>query len=353
MKVLVTGAAGFIGMHVTRYLLGRGDAVVGVDNLWGDGEILELKLARLADLGIPDAREMLDEKWKDEYYTALPSRFRSKFRFYLCDIADRVSLPKIFAKERFDAVINLAARAGVRASAEDPQAYVDSNISGFINVLDCCRNYEVTNLVYASSSSVYGDAGDRPLAEIDASLCDPVSVYAATKRSDEMLARCYCQMYGIRATGLRFFTVYGPWGRPDMAPMLFARAIYNDRPIKVFNHGDLKRDFTYIDDIVEGTVRLLDTPAEAENCPGVVSHRVFNIGCCNPVMLGEFISTLEDALGKKAQKEMLPMQPGDVHHTWADTSALQALTGFKPSVLLPEGLKRFAEWFLSDSNPLK
>lgn len=353
MKVLVTGAAGFIGMHITKYLLSRGDTVVGIDNLWGDGEILTLKTARLAELGIPDAAEMLDEKWRDDNLSALPSRFRSTFRFYLCDIADRMALPEIFRRERFEAVVNLAARAGVRASAEDPQAYVDSNISGLVNLLECCRDFKVTNVVYASSSSVYGDAGDRPLREADAATCDPVSIYAATKRADEMLARCYSQMYGIRATGLRFFTVYGPWGRPDMAPMLFARAIYNDRPIKVFNHGDLKRDFTFVDDIVEGTVRLLDTPAEAGKCDGGIPHRVFNIGCCNPVMLGEFISLLEKNLGKEAQKEMLPMQPGDVHHTWADTSALQALTGFKPGVLLPEGIRRFAEWFLSEKNPLK
>ena len=353
MKVLVTGAAGFIGMHVTRYLLGRGDAVVGIDNLWGDEGLLALKAARLADLGIPDALEMLDERWKDDYYASMPSRFRSKFRFYCCDICDRVALPKIFSKERFDAVINLAARAGVRSSSEDPQAYIDSNISGFVNILDCCRNYKVTNLVYASSSSVYGDAGDRPLCEKDAAQCDPVSIYAATKRADEMIARCYSQMYGIRATGLRYFTVYGPWGRPDMAPMLFARAITAGRPIKVFNYGDLKRDFTYVDDIVEGTVRLLDRPAEAEKCEGGIPHRVFNIGCCNPVVLGEFIETLENALGKKAEKEMLPMQQGDVHATWADCTALEEATGYRPKIKLSEGIASFAEWFKSDKNPLK
>ena len=342
MKVLVTGAAGFIGMHLTRYLLGRGDAVVGIDNLWGEGDILALKCARLAELGIPDAEEMLAEETKNGI---APSRFRSKFRFYLCDITDRKTMAAIFSKERFDAVVNLAARAGVRASAEDPQAYVKTNVAGFVNILDCCRDFDVTNLLYASSSSVYGDAGDRPLSEGDASQCDPVSIYAATKRADEMIARCYSQMYGIRATGLRFFTVYGPWGRPDMAPMLFANAIAAGKPIKVFNNGDLKRDFTYISDIVEGTVRLLDSPVT----PGAdgIPHRVLNIGCCNPVMLGEFISTLENALGKKAKKEMLPMQQGDVHATLADCTALEAATGYRPKVLLKEGIAAFAEWFLS------
>ena len=349
MKVLVTGAAGFIGMHVTKYLLSRGDTVVGVDNLWGEGEILTLKIARLGELGIPDAASMLEEK----SHGTLPSRFCSTFRFYLCDIADRMVLPEVFRRERFEAVVNLAARVGVRVSAEDPHAYVESNISGLLNILECCRDNKVSNVVYASSSSVYGDAGDRPLRETDAAMCDPVSIYASTKRTDEMLARCYSQMYCISATGLRYFTVYGPWGRPDMAPMLFARAIFNGRPVKLFNHGDLKRDFTFIEDIVEGTVRLLDTPAETGNCDGGIPHRVFNIGCCNPVMPGEFISLLEKNLGKEARKEMLPMQPGDVHYTWADTSALQALTGFKPGVPLPEGIRRFAEWFLSDKNPLK
>lgn len=352
MKVLVTGAAGFIGMHLSRRLLGRGDAVVGVDNLLGEGDAFAMKAARLAALGIPDASDLLREKEGDASGGSVPSRFRSKFRFYLCDICDREALREIFFRERFDAVVNLAARVGVRVSAEEPLAYVESNISGFLNILECCRDFSVTNLVYASSSSVYGDAGDHPLKEAEAGGCRPVSIYAATKRADEMLASCYCGMHGIRAVGLRFFTVYGPWGRPDMAPFLFARAIYAGEPLKLFNNGVMRRDFTYIDDIVEGTVRILDNLSAAPQ-DGEVPHRVFNIGCCSPVVLDEFISLLEEALGRRAEREMLPMQPGDVLSTWADCTALETATGYRPKVSPSEGVAAFAKWFLSGENPLK
>ena len=350
MKVLVTGAAGFIGYHVTKSLLGRGDSVVGIDNL-NDYYPRELKSARLSQLGIMDALSMIGEDASWDYPQA-PSRFCSKFRFYLCDIADRKVLPQIFAKERFDAVINLAAQAGVRYSIENPFAYADSNLNGFLNILECCRHFKVNNLVYASSSSVYGDNDSVPFRESD-NVDNPVSLYAATKKADELMARTYSHLYGISATGLRYFTVYGPWGRPDMAPMLFADAITKGEPLKVFNGGDMERDFTFVDDIAEGTIRVLDKPAQASGCPDGTPHRVFNIGCSNPVNLKDFIAEMEAALGKKAEKVMMPMQPGDVVRTFADTNALEAAVGYKPKVSLHEGIRQFADWYVSDKNPLK
>ena len=320
MKVLVTGAAGFIGFHLTRRLLDRGDSVVGIDNL-NDYYPVALKRARLAEIGdIP------------------------RFRFEQMDIADRKALPELFAAEKFDAAVNLAAQAGVRYSIENPWAYVDSNLVGFVNVLECCRHYPVRHLVYASSSSVYGGNEKTPFSEED-KVDSPVSLYAATKKSNELMASCYCKLYGIRATGLRFFTVYGPWGRPDMSPMLFASAISAGRPIKVFNNGDMMRDFTYIDDIVEGVVRVLDKAPEM--------HEVYNIGCSNPVRLMDFISEIENAVGHPAEKIMLPMQPGDVYQTYADTSKLERDFGYRPGVTLHEGIARFIEWYKSDKNPLR
>lgn len=350
MKVLVTGAAGFIGYHVTKSLLERGDSVVGIDNL-NDYYPRDLKFARLAQLNIKDAASMLDEDATWDFPQA-PSRFSSRFRFYFCDIADRKVLPQIFEKERFDAVVNLAAQAGVRYSIENPFAYADANIVGFLNILECCRHNNVTNLVYASSSSVYGGNESVPFRESD-NVDNPVSLYAATKKSNELMARCYAHLYGIRTTGLRYFTVYGPWGRPDMAPMLFASAISKGEPIKVFNNGDMIRDFTYVKDIAEGTIRALDNPAAATECPGGVPHRVFNIGCSNPVNLSDFISEMETALGKKADKKMMPMQPGDVYQTYADTSALESAVGYKPHVSLHDGIAEFVAWYMSDDNPLK
>ena len=260
------------------------------------------------------------------------------------DLADREALPALFAAERFDAVINLAAQAGVRYSVENPWAYVDSNVVGFLNILECCRHYPVRHLVYASSSSVYGGNEKTPFSEEDR-VDNPVSLYAATKKADELMAGCYCHLYGLKATGLRFFTVYGPWGRPDMSPMLFASAILAGKPIKVFNHGDMLRDFTYIDDIVEGVVRVLDRVPE--------KHEVFNIGCSSPVKLMDFISEMERALGCEADKIMLPMQPGDVYQTYADTGKLERELGYKPGVKLREGIGRFVDWYLSDLNPLR
>ena len=319
MKVLVTGAAGFIGFHLVQRLLGRGDEVVGLDNL-SDYYSVALKEARLAQVR------------------------SDRFRFVRMDLADREALPALFAAERFDAVVNLAAQAGVRYSVENPWAYVDSNVVGFLNVLECCRHYPVRHLVYASSSSVYGGNEKTPFSEEDR-VDNPVSLYAATKKSDELMAGCYAHLYGIPATGLRLFTVYGPWGRPDMSPMLFASAILAGKPVKVFNHGDMLRDFTYVDDIVEGMVRVLDRVPQ--------KHEVFNIGCSNPVRLMDFISELERALGREAEKIMLPMQPGDVYQTYADTTKLERELGYKPRVMLREGVDRFVAWYLSDQNPLR
>ena len=319
MKVLVTGAAGFIGFHLVQRLLGRGDEVVGLDNLNAYYPVV-LKEARLAQVD------------------------SDRFRFVRMDLADREALPALFAAERFDAVVNLAAQAGVRYSVENPWAYVDSNVVGFLNILECCRHYPVRHLVYASSSSVYGGNEKTPFSEEDR-VDNPVSLYAATKKADELMAGCYSHLYGLKATGLRFFTVYGPWGRPDMSPMLFASAILAGEPIRVFNHGDMLRDFTYIDDIVEGVVRVLDRVPE--------KHEVFNIGCSSPVKLMDFISEMERALGRKAEKVMLPMQPGDVYQTYADTGKLERELGYKPSVKLREGIGRFVDWYLSDLNPLR
>ena len=268
----------------------------------------------------------------------------SRFKFIEMDIADRKALPGLFETENFDAVVNLAAQAGVRYSIENPWAYVDSNLVGFVNILECCRHFPVQHLVYASSSSVYGGNEKTPFSEED-KVDNPVSLYAATKKSNELMASCYCKLYGIRATGLRFFTVYGPWGRPDMSPMLFASAISEGRPIKVFNNGDMMRDFTYIDDIIEGVVRVLD------KAPAM--HEVYNIGCSNPVKLMDFISEIEGALGRPAEKSMLPMQPGDVYQTYADTTKLERDMGYKPSVTLHEGIGHFIEWYKSEKNPLR
>lgn len=319
MKVLVTGAAGFIGFHLSRRLLDRGDEVVGIDNL-NDYYPVILKEARLAELSPYE-----------------------KFRFIRMDISDREALPALFGEEKFDCVVNLAAQAGVRYSIENPWAYVDSNLVGFVNILECCRHFPVGHLVYASSSSVYGGNEKTPFSEED-KVDSPVSLYAATKKADELMAACYSKLYGIPATGLRFFTVYGPWGRPDMSPVLFASAIMEGRPIKVFNNGDMMRDFTYIDDIIEGVVRVMDkAPSGSE---------VYNIGCSRPVRLRDFISEIEMACGRPAEKIMMPMQPGDVYQTYADTSKLERDFGYRPGVTLHEGISKFIDWYKSDKNPL-
>ncbi len=334
MKLLVTGAAGFIGYYTSRRLLERGDEVVGIDSI-NDYYDPALKYGRLAELGL--CREDA-EKWDTE----VSGKKYPAFRFIRMNIEDRERLPELFAREHFDRVVNLAAQAGVRYSIENPWAYVDSNIVGFVNILECCRHNMVEHLVYASSSSVYGGNDKVPFSEAD-NVDSPVSLYAATKKANELMASCYSKLYGIPATGLRFFTVYGPWGRPDMAPMLFTRAITEGRPIKVFNNGNLSRDFTYIDDIVEGLLRVVDRAPEA--VADGRRHAVYNIGCSHPVKLMEFIGTLEEALGQKAEKIFLPMQQGDVYQTYADTSHLEHDFGYRPGTTLRDGIARLVEWW--------
>ncbi len=329
MKVLVTGVAGFIGMFVAQRLLARGDRVVGIDNL-NDYYDPALKGDRLARLNGSEA-----------------------FAFHKLDLADRDGMAALFARERFDGVVHLGAQAGVRYSLTHPMAYVDSNLIGFANVLEGCRHHGVAHLVYASSSSVYGGNAKLPYAEADA-VDHPVSLYAATKKANEAMAHSYSHLYGLPTTGLRFFTVYGPWGRPDMAPFLFADAMLAGRPIKVYNQGRMTRDFTYVDDIVEGVLRVLDKPATANPhydpaAPDPASSsapwRLFNIGNSTPVPLLDFIDAMERALGVTAVREMLPLQPGDVLATHADTAALDAWVGFSPSTPLAVGVQRFTDWF--------
>jgi len=307
MKVLLTGVAGFIGMHCAQRLTARGDEVVGVDNL-SPYYSVELKRDRLKQLRV---------------------------RFHELDIANAAALSSVFEKERPEAVLHLAAQAGVRYSLENPAVYIQTNLVGFANLLECCRQHPPRHLVFASSSSVYGNNPELPWSESQ-NVDHPVSLYAATKKSNELMAHVYSHLFGVNATGLRFFTVYGPWGRPDMSPMLFARAILDEKPIQVFNHGDMQRDFTYVDDIVEGTLRVLDRPQR---------YAVYNIGNHQPVGLLDYIAALERALGKKARLEMKPMQPGDVKATYADTTALARAVGFAPSTPLEQGLQRFADWF--------
>lgn len=323
MKVLVTGAAGFIGMHVCQQLLARGDEVIGIDNL-NDYYDVSLKEARLEQLN-PHV----------------------KFRFSRIDIADRIEVEKLFEQEKPQCVVHLAAQAGVRYSIANPYAYADSNLIGFVNILEGCRHAHVQHLVYASSSSVYGGNTKTPFSEDD-NVDQPVSLYAATKKANELMAHAYSHLYKFPATGLRFFTVYGPWGRPDMAYFSFTQAILEGRPIDVFNHGELQRDFTYIDDITEGVVRVLDKPATLD---AGVPHHVFNIGNHDPIALVVFIETLEKALGREAIKNFLPMQPGDVHATHADTKQLQDWVAFSPNTPLREGIEKFVAWYHSRYEP--
>ena len=325
MKVLVTGAAGFIGHHLSQRLTARGDSVVGIDNL-NDYYDVGLKFDRLCLLGIN--REDVERDGCGQSLTA-------DFRFEKIDIADKSAMSRLFEKEGFDIVVNLAAQAGVRYSIENPSAYIESNLVGFANVLECCRHYGPKRLVYASSSSVYGGNTKVPFCEAD-SVDNPVSLYAATKKSNELMAAAYSNLYGIDSVGLRFFTVYGPWGRPDMAPMLFASAITEGRPIKVFNKGEMSRDFTYIDDIIDGTILAIDNLGKG--------HDVYNIGRGKPENLLDFISMLEREFGVEAEKQMLPMQPGDVPATFADTSKLRQI-GYNPHFSLSEGVSLFAEWY--------
>ena len=329
MKIMVTGAAGFIGFHVSKRLLERGDEVIGIDNLNEYYEV-SLKEARLARL-----------------------RDDPGFVFHKVDIADREAIGSVFADQKPQRVINLAAQAGVRYSIENPHAYVNANLVGFVNILEGCRHNEVEHLVYASSSSVYGSNKNLPFS-VAHSVDHPISLYAATKKANELMAHTYSHLYGLPTTGLRFFTVYGPWGRPDMALFLFVKAIIEDRPIDVFNQGNMRRDFTYIDDIVTGVVCTLDKTAtpDADYQPemptpetSTAPYRLYNIGNNSTVKLSRFIELLEEGLGKKAQKNMLPMQPGDVEETCADVDALMRDVGFRPDTPIEVGIERFLEWY--------
>jgi UDP-glucuronate 4-epimerase len=333
-KILVTGTAGFIGSMLAVRLLARGDEVLGVDNL-NDYYDVRLKEARLARL-----------------------RAQPGFRFEWLDIIDRESMRRLFERERPDAVMHLAAQAGVRYSIENPQVYIDANLVGFGNVLEGARRAKVGHFVFASSSSVYGSNAKLPFAESD-SVDHPVSLYAATKKANELMAHSYAHLYRLPCTGLRFFTVYGPWGRPDMALFKFTEAILAGRPIQVFNNGNMVRDFTYVDDIVEGVVRVLDKPAAPQpgwdsNNPdpatSAAPYRIFNIGNNRPVKLMRYIEVLEQCLGRKAKLELLPMQPGDVPETYADTAELERAVGYKPDTPIEVGVKRFVDWYLEYSD---
>lgn len=346
MKILVTGTSGFIGFHLAKKLLERGDEVVGLDNI-NDYYDVNLKYARLEELGIKK------EEIKDNKFTF--SKIYTNHKFTKMDLSDTENINKIFKNERFDTVCNLAAQAGVRYSIENPHTYIQSNVVGFLNILEACRHNNVKNLCFASSSSVYGLNKAQPFKTSDHT-DHPVSLYAATKKSNEMMAHSYSHLYGICATGLRFFTVYGPWGRPDMAPMLFADAILNNREIKVFNHGNMSRDFTYIDDIVEGIVKVIDNPAKVANefdaknpNPSISSapYKIYNIGNNAPVNLMDFIKTLESSIGKEAKKNFMPMQAGDVEATYADTTELIKEFAYKPNTKLSDGVSEFVNWYKS------
>ena len=330
-KILVTGAAGFIGYHLCKHLVQLGKQVIGLDNL-NDYYDITLKRDRLHQLGIESNLDISYNK----LYTA---KEKSCFQFIQLDISDRENLPLLFEAHQINLVVNLAAQAGVRYSIDAPFSYVDSNLVGFSNVLECCRNYKIEKLVYASSSSVYGDDPDLPFDEQSKKI-KPKSFYAVTKRANELMAQCYSDLYDIETIGLRFFTVYGPWGRPDMAPILFANAILENQVIKVFNQGNLSRDFTFIDDIVNGIISTFSAVTKTK-------HTLLNIGCGSPVNLLDFITLMEEALGKKAKKELVEMQAGDVYKTWADISQLNEITGYTPKVNLKKGIIEFIDWYLS------
>ena len=326
--ILVTGGAGFIGYHLSKQLLEYDCTVIGYDNL-NDYYEVQLKYDRLKDL-----------------------EGREGYTFIKGDLADKETLGKLFQEYSFDIVVNLGAQAGVRYSIDNPDAYMSSNMVGFYNILECCRHYPVEHLVYASSSSVYGANKKVPFS-VEDKVDYPVSLYAATKKSNELMAHCYSKLYGIPATGLRFFTVYGPFGRPDMAYFKFAKKIMNGETIQIYNNGDMMRDFTYIDDIVEGTIRTLDHVPVTQKSSNGVAYKIYNIGCSHPVKLMDFIHEIESAMGHEAEKIFLPMQPGDVYQTNADTSMLKREIGYEPMVTLHDGVAKFIQWYKSEKNPLK
>lgn len=327
--ILVTGAAGFIGSHVSHYLLDRGDTVVGIDNI-NDYYDVNLKYSRLERL-----------------------QARDNFRFQKLDVSDKAAIEQLFASQKFDAVVHLAAQAGVRYSIENPHVYMQANIIGHLNILEGCRHHNVDHLVYASSSSVYGANTLQPFSEHH-NVDHPVSLYAASKKANELMSHTYSNLYGMKTTGLRFFTVYGPWGRPDMALFLFTKGILEDKTIDIYNNGDMIRDFTYIDDIVEGVVRVMDNPPEGnpewsgdkpDPATSFCKYRVFNIGNNDPVKLMDFVEAIEDAVGKKAKKNLMPIQPGDVPSTSADVTELEKAVGFKPNTSVKQGIANFVKWY--------
>jgi UDP-glucuronate 4-epimerase len=343
-KILLTGTAGFIGFHLAQRLLDRGDEVIGLDSI-NDYYDVRLKYGRLAATGI--ARE------ETAYGKTVQSSLHPGYKFTQLKLEDRDGIFKLFKQEACDSVCHLAAQAGVRYSLTNPHAYIDSNIVGFMNILEACRKQSVRHLSYASSSSVYGLNEEMPFSTHH-NVDHPVSLYAASKKSNELMAHTYSHLYGLPTTGLRFFTVYGPWGRPDMALFIFTRAILEGRPIDVYNHGNMQRDFTYIDDIVEGLVRVIDTPPgrnqgwsgkNPDPASSRAPYKLYNIGNNSPVKLMDFIEAIEAALGKKAQKNLLPLQPGDVPATWADVTDLIEDMGYRPNTQVQEGIKRFVDWY--------
>lgn len=345
MKILLTGTAGFIGFHLVKKLLDRGDDVVGLDSI-NDYYDIRVKYGRLRKTGLNEE--------EIKYNQLVQSSIYPSYQFIQLNLEDKENLDKLFASQNFDQVINLAAQAGVRYSLTNPQAYIDANIVGFINILECCRHYHIKHLTYASSSSVYGLNKNQPFSTKD-NVDHPVSLYAASKKSNELMAHTYSHLFGIPTTGLRFFTVYGPWGRPDMALFLFTKAIFENKSIDVFNYGEMQRDFTYIDDIVEGIIRVNDNPpvenpnwnADSSD-PSVSSapYKVYNIGNNNPVKLMDFITALEDKIGKRAEKNMLPIQPGDVPSTYADVSDLIENLNYKPNTTVEQGISNFVDWYV-------
>ena len=333
MKILVTGAAGFIGFHTCLKLIKQGHDVYGIDNI-NDYYDPKLKFNRLKELGFDKTEATI-------FKTEVQSSKYDGLRFSRIDLVDNISIDNLFVVEQFEVVCNLAAQAGVRHSIENPKAYIDSNISGFLNILEGCRNYKVKHLVYASSSSVYGENKKVPFETTD-NVDHPISLYAATKKSNELMAHTYGHLYDFKTTGLRFFTVYGPWGRPDMAYYLFAEAISKNTPIKVFNNGEMERDFTYIDDIVNGVTKIIEANIEDRE-----HYKIYNIGNNKTESLKDFISTIEKALKKKASKKMMPMQPGDVPKTWANIKEIINDFDYQPKTVVSVGISKFINWYLN------
>jgi len=335
MKILITGAAGFIGFHAVKHFAENGDRVVGIDNINNYYDV-DLKYDRLKETGICKALI--------QNHKAVQSVNYPNYRFFKADLLDKAFIDELFEREHFDVVCNLAAQAGVRYSIENPYAYIDTNIVGFLNILEACRFHPVQHLVYASSSSVYGLNNKVPYNETD-QVDSPVSLYAASKKANELMAHSYSKLYNIPTTGVRFFTVYGPWGRPDMAPFLFMNAIVHQTPIKVFNHGNLSRDFTYIDDIIDGLSAIIDH-APIDDIP----YKIYNIGHGKPVQLLDFIGAIENATGQSAIKNMVEMQNGDVYQTYADTTALEQDLHYKPHTSIQEGINKLYDWYIDYSN---